>query len=394
MPVPGTEKIRGAKIAQVAIILSLWGRAQRMRIGGKLWRAIAQSLIAILVLSALTVLCARLRLNLATACLLFMVVIVLLARMAELIAFIAAAVFAAVLLTYLAPPAAFFQVRDPSDTVAISAFLIASLTIGSLVFRVRSLADEALSSVNRKLVDAEERERSRIGRELHDDICQSIALLTIRLDYLAAGFPRLPAELVARMHELSKQMGKVSSSIHAVAHTLHSHTLEYLGLANSVSSFCAEFGDKQRVRIDFEVHDLPSNLPPDVSLALFRVLQEALQNSVRHSGVRQFEVELFENSHAVHLIVRDSGRGFDAKRLSGAGLGLISMRDRIKLVNGELLIKSRLQRGTTIHAKVPLVSTELTHRPDGRPPSATENKSVRRIYGIGKLVGVGWQGFL
>ena len=120
-------------------------------------------------------------------------------------------------------------------------------------------------------------------------------------------------------------------------------------------SFCREFGHQQKVEIDYRSHDLPSPLPLDVSLSLFRVLQEALHNSAKHSGARQFEVELFEASNAIHLIVRDSGLGFNPEvATKGRGLGLISMQERIKLVKGEFSIDSQLNRGTTIHARVPL----------------------------------------
>jgi signal transduction histidine kinase len=124
-----------------------------------------------------------------------------------------------------------------------------------------------------------------------------------------------------------------------------------------MESFCKEFGHQQKVEIDFKGHDLPSPTPMDVSLSLFRVLQEALHNSAKHSGVRQFEVELFEASDAIHLIVRDLGLGFNPDAaMNGRGLGLISMQERMKLVKGEFSIDSQLKRGTTIHASVLLSS--------------------------------------
>jgi len=109
------------------------------------------------------------------------------------------------------------------------------------------------------------------------------------------------------------------------------------------------------VEIDFQSHDMPSPLSPDISLGLFRVLQEALHNSVKHSGVRHFEVRLWGTSDEIHLTVKDSGAGFDREAAKvSRGLGLISMEERLKLVNGTLSIDSQPQHGTTVHARVPV----------------------------------------
>jgi signal transduction histidine kinase len=118
------------------------------------------------------------------------------------------------------------------------------------------------------------------------------------------------------------------------------------------------------MEVYFRSQDLPSPPPLNVSVSLFRVLQEALHNSAKHSGVRQIEVELFEASNAVHLIVRDFGLGFNPEEaLRGTGLGLISMQERMKLVQGEFSIDSQLKRGTTIHAKVSANRTGFLQTP-------------------------------
>ena len=122
-------------------------------------------------------------------------------------------------------------------------------------------------------------------------------------------------------------------------------------------SLCKEFGEQQKVEIEFNVHDLPSPLSPDISLCLFRVLQEALHNSAKHSGVKHFEVRLWGTSEEIHLSVKDSGEGFDREAAKESrGLGLISMEERLKLVDGTLSIESQPKSGTTIHARVPLRS--------------------------------------
>ena len=154
---------------------------------------------------------------------------------------------------------------------------------------------------------------------------------------------------------MKDQISEIATDIQALSHRLHSSKLEYLGLATAMRGFCKEFGEQQKVEIDFETHDLPSALSPDISLCFFRVLQEALHNSVKYSGVRHFDVRSWATPNEVHLTVSDFGSGFDIEAAkAGRGLGLISMDERLKILNGTLSIESQLKRGTTIHAFVPL----------------------------------------
>jgi signal transduction histidine kinase len=147
---------------------------------------------------------------------------------------------------------------------------------------------------------------------------------------------------------------------------LHSPRLEYLGLAAAMRGFCKEFSEHQRVEIDFKSHDLPSPVPAEISLCLFRVLQEALHNSAKHSGARRFEVQLWGASGEIHFTVSDSGAGFDLEAaLKSRGLGLTSMQERLQLVKGKFSIDSKPQRGTTIHARVPLTSGDDSVRATG-----------------------------
>jgi PAS domain S-box-containing protein len=220
----------------------------------------------------------------------------------------------------------------------------------------RKLAEAALANVSRKLIETQEQERSRIGRELHDDIGQRLALLAIQLQQLHED-PLILPEVRNRMGKLQKQTLEVATDIQSLSHELHSAKLQYLGIAAAIGGFCREFGEQQKVEINFTTHDLPSPLSPDISLCFFRVLQEALHNSAKHSGVRHFEVRLWGTSDEIHLTIVDSGAGFDreaAKR--SRGLGLISMEERLKLVKGMLSIESQPKRGTTIHACVPFDS--------------------------------------
>jgi PAS domain S-box-containing protein len=216
------------------------------------------------------------------------------------------------------------------------------------------LAEEALIGVNRKLIEAQECERTRISRELHDDISQRLALLALELEQLAEDCPDLFAELRSRVRVLRDEASDAADAIHSLSHELDSSRLEYLGLAATISAFCKEVSDRQNVEVVFAHDDVPRSLSQNISLCLFRILQEALQNAVKHSGMRRFDVELRRTFGAIDLSVRDAGSGFDVETaMKNYGLGLISMRERIKLINGQLYIKSQPQRGTTIHARVP-----------------------------------------
>jgi signal transduction histidine kinase len=230
----------------------------------------------------------------------------------------------------------------------------------------RKRSEEALAGVSRKLIEAQEQERTRIARELHDDIGQRLAMVTIELEQLRQNSPNLPAEVQVRIGELHKQTSGVASDVQSLSHELHSSKLEYLGIATAMRAFCHEFSDQQNVEVVFAHDEIPGTLPQEISLCLYRVLQEALQNAVKHSGVRHFEAELRYASDEIHLTVRDSGSGFESKAAKESrGLGLTSMEERLKLLNGTFSIESRPERGTTIHACVPRSSGSNAMRAAG-----------------------------
>src|SRR4029077_12617153 len=218
----------------------------------------------------------------------------------------------------------------------------------------RKQIEVALSDIPRRLIEAQEQERTRIGRELHDDIGQRLAMVVIGLQQLHENSLVLP-EVRGRIGEFQQQISEIAADIQSLSHELHSAKLQYLGIAGAMRGFCREFGEQQKVEIDFQSHDLQSPGSPDTSLCLFRVLQEALHNSAKHSGVRHFEVRLWGTSQEIHLTVKDSGVGIDHEAAKESrGLGLISMEERLKLVNGTLSIESQPRSGTTVHARVPL----------------------------------------
>jgi PAS domain S-box-containing protein len=219
----------------------------------------------------------------------------------------------------------------------------------------RKQAEEAMASVSSRLIDAQETERTRIARELHDDISQRIAMVSITLDSTRQTLPGSAIETKSQIEEALAQIGELGNDIQALSHRLHSSKLEYLGLEMAASSFCREISERQNVKVDFRYGDISEGLSDQISLCLFRVLQEALHNAVKYSGVGEFEVSFTGTSAEIELRVHDSGIGFDPKETSkGHGIGLISMKERLKLVSGEFSIDSKPGYGTTVFARIPL----------------------------------------
>ena len=238
--------------------------------------------------------------------------------------------------------------------------------IGSVIDTTdQKLAQQAIEKMSGQLIEAQRQERSRIARELHDDIGQRLALLAVELDQLHLEPPESP-ELLDRMGELQKQASEIATDIQALSRELHSTRRDNLSPFVAMGCLCHDMGEQLKVKIDFQSHDLPGSVPPDVSLCLFRVLQEALRNSVKHSGAQQVDVGLWGTSDEIHLSVSDRGVGFDIQAAKvGRGLGLVSMEERLKLVKGNLSINSQPKGGTTIHARVPLHSTSDSVRAAG-----------------------------
>ena len=219
----------------------------------------------------------------------------------------------------------------------------------------RKQAEEALSSMNGRLIEAQESERARIARDLHDDIGQRLALLAVSLAQVK-GLPDASGDEVQRgLAAVQKQTAEIIADVQALSHQLHPPRLLHLGVVAAMRGFCEELAGQKSAQIDFRHENVPGSVPPDVSLCLFRVLQESLHNAVRHSRVGHFDVHLRGTGNTVDLTVRDEGIGFDIDAAHrGLGLGLTSMRERLKLVGGEVFIESQSTRGTTVRARVPL----------------------------------------
>lgn len=216
-------------------------------------------------------------------------------------------------------------------------------------------AQEALEKISGRLIEAQEKERKRIARELHDDICQRLAMLSVELSAADLALDSSNSVARARVSKVQQHCADIASSVQSLSHQLHSAHLEYLGLSAALANFCGEFSKQNNVVVDYSEEELPNPLPQDVTLCLFRVAQEALHNAIKYSGSRKFTVAVRPTQGQIVLEVRDFGKGFDlevAKR--AGGLGLMSMQERLNLLHGALLIESTAARGTTIRASVPI----------------------------------------
>lgn len=270
------------------------------------------------------------------------------------------------------PPGSVVRFRQPTfwDVYrwhiigVISLCVIEALLIcGLLLQRVyRRRAEQRLRESQRelralagRLLQAQETERRRIARELHDDLNQSLALLAVELDLLSQAPPESAARLGVQMNELSARVKQLSSTVHDLSHNLHPSKLEQLGLVAGVRGLCKEQAQAHGLEVAFTHQQLPPSIPHDTVLCLYRIAQEALRNVVKHSGARHARVELSGSAGGVSLHVADDGTGFDPGAMAvNGGLGLVSMRERLHLVGGTMVIDSRPSAGTRIDVRVPL----------------------------------------
>ncbi|WP_158787776.1 PAS domain-containing protein [Granulicella sp. L46] len=274
------------------------------------------------------------------------------------------------------PYAAEFRVLQPDGTVrwlgARGKFYYArngnpERMLGVSVDITKSkLAEEAVSSMNRRVIEAEERERDRIAKDLHENIGQRLALLAIAIEQLKRDLPDQAVEFLDSMDAVWRKTLGILTDVKASAHELYSPRLEYLGIAAVMKTFCEEFSERKSVEIDFRSQGFSSPVLPDVSICLFRVLQEALHNGVMHSGVQKFSVKLWGESDEIRLRVSDAGVGFDlGAARGGRGLGLVRIEQRIKLVEGTSWIDSQPEKGTTVQVSVPMHSERVFLRAAG-----------------------------
>lgn len=218
----------------------------------------------------------------------------------------------------------------------------------------RKLVEEQAHELSRKLMVAQENERARLARELHDDLSQSLALLAIQLQVVGKG-PEIPNTIRTCLDDLTEQIQRISSDVHRISHELHPSKLNQLGLEASLGGFCREIARAHSLKVQFEAKNVPRTLPEDVSLCVYRIAQESLQNVAKHSDASIASVTIERQDDKIRLVVSDNGRGFDPEAArSRESLGLISMEERVRAVKGELSVVSTIGSGTRIFVDVPV----------------------------------------
>jgi PAS domain S-box-containing protein len=273
--------------------------------------------------------------------------------------------------------------RDGSQVVVASRWSLlrdsAGQPIGILEtnndITARKRAEHELEELAGRLIHAQEEERSRIGRELHDHISQMLGVLTIRIDQLRID-PATPASLAGALEELRQSTAEITTDIHSLSHRLHSSALDYLGLVPALQRLVTEFSARHGIAIELTHNSVPASLKGDVGLCLFRVAEESLTNIAKHSRARTARVHVRGAPDGLHLTVEDSGNGFDVDSLERrGGLGFVSMRERLRAVRGTFHVDSAPSRGTRVEVTVPAASlpgdgrTDLAANESGRAAS-------------------------
>ena len=206
------------------------------------------------------------------------------------------------------------------------------------------------------LIRAQERERSRIASEIHDDFSQRLAVMALELENAEEAIAASPDEAVRQVHNILNSASELGADLHTLSHRLHSSTLERLGLIPGVTALCKEFAVQQGVKIDLFTDDVPRSVHPDAALCLFRIVQEGLRNLKKHSGATKAQVRLGRTGGKVFVSVSDEGIGFELHDLGKkTGLGIRSMEERVSLIGGRFEIHSKPGKGTRIEASVPII---------------------------------------
>jgi len=229
---------------------------------------------------------------------------------------------------------------------------------------VRKQSEDALKASREEarmlagqLITNQEAERKRLARELHDDITQRMAFLNIEMDKLEIQDQSLSETVRKRLRQIGDGLGELSSDIHVISRQLHPSILQDLGLAQAIEAECKNFTRLKEIPVTLELDGALQDLSKEHSLCIYRILQEGLRNTARHAKARQIQVMLSIKDDNMHFLIKDNGKGFNAaSNMNNVGLGMASMRERARLIQGDLSIKSQLGKGTVIELRAPIAS--------------------------------------
>jgi PAS domain S-box-containing protein len=215
-------------------------------------------------------------------------------------------------------------------------------------------SQENLRFLAGKLITAQEEERRRLAREMHDDLTQRLALLAIKAGKIEIESKEKNSPLPAEMLEMKEEIVKLSKDIHDISRQIHPAILDDLGLVKAIQSECDTFSQREEIKVEYDSNNIPSTLPRDVKICIYRIVQESLRNIAKHARTDKAHVLLTCNNGNLCLTIRDSGCGFDAEQVqSKKGIGLTSMQERVRLIQGEFSVESKPGEGTVIKVTVP-----------------------------------------
>jgi PAS domain S-box-containing protein len=237
--------------------------------------------------------------------------------------------------------------------------------------RERTRSEREVQALTARLIRAQEEERAHLARELHDDLSQQLAAVSIAVSNLKKRIPVGAEEAIAQSSRIQQKLVNIAECIRRLSHQLHPSVLQHSGLTAALRNYCEEYAALTSHKISFRCNGFRASVPPAVALCVYRVAQEALQNAVKHSRVNEAEVALEYGEGGVRLTVSDRGVGIDLEAPSGDGLGMVSMKERTRLVNGTVEVRSRRGHGTTLILTIPLAAQSWS---EGDRDDATPNR--------------------
>ena len=212
-----------------------------------------------------------------------------------------------------------------------------------------------LKALTARLLNAQEDERQRVSRMLHDDLNQKLAMTAVALDFLASHLPSNPERIRQAILAVHDQVASISDDVHRIAYDLHPSMLNDIGLADPLRSEIKTFSRREGIRVSYRESGVPRKLPAQVISCLYRTAQESLANIARHSEARRASISLRRVGDCLVLTINDRGTGFDSGAAGRrAGIGLISMEERVKLIGGTFSLKTKPGKGVAIRVRVPI----------------------------------------
>ena len=251
-------------------------------------------------------------------------------------------------------------------------FLWYSVRIHFAYAQQRESATQEIRTLAARLIQSHEEERRRLARELHDDLSQRLALFSLELDQLGRDLPGPLGVQDPRFQGLSSQIKSLASEMHRISHQLHPSKLQEVGLVASLQCFCQQVAHAHQIAVHFDHQNVPATILPDISLCLYRVAQEALQNVIKHSGAVHAHVRLVGRPDGLGLEIQDDGIGFESGPCQPkTSMGLVNMQERVWLVNGQIHFFTRPGQGTLVKAFVPCPSQSQEPLSDSPQPTPT-----------------------